>query len=263
MDATVEYFADLQAALGDTDDRDARRVKAILILANPDHAVQLLAAYQEWRDRPSDRSGGDSAEPVRTGDKPEIDWSRLLPVVQLFVHMYAGELADPLDVSDGIARVEGAGAVTEAWVREVLGPDARFRIQRVLDLAGQAPVDSYEIPNRHRQAVHLMTPADTFPFAPNTTRGNQIDHAVAYQHGADRPSGQSRLGNYGPMTTPHHRIKTNGCVDGQATLPGHLPLARSIRRDVPRGPHWDPTGGNPPHRHGAGVGGLSRSTRPR
>lgn len=34
----------------------------------------------------------------------------------------------------------------------------------MLDLAGQAPVDSYEIPDRHRQAAQLMTPADTFPW---------------------------------------------------------------------------------------------------
>lgn len=47
-----------------------------------------------------------------------------------------------------------------------------------MDIEGQAPVDGYEIPDRHRQAVHLMTPADTFPFASNTTRRKQIDHTV-------------------------------------------------------------------------------------
>ncbi|MGH3335598.1 MAG: hypothetical protein ACRDOZ_07235 [Nocardioides sp.] len=100
--------------------------------------------------------------------------------------------------------------MTEAWLRDRLGPDARFTIRPVLDLEGQAPVDCYEIPDRHRQAVQLMTPADTFPFASNTTRGKQIDHTVPYKGGEDRPSGQSRLGNYGPMTTHHHRIKTFG-----------------------------------------------------
>ena len=82
-----------------------------------------------------------------------------MPTVTLYVHTYAG--AEPT----GIARAEGHGPVTEEWVRAHLGPHARFTIRPVLDIAGQAPVDAYEIPDRHRQAVHLMTPADTFPGA--------------------------------------------------------------------------------------------------
>ena len=89
-----------------------------------------------------------------------------------------------------------------------------------MDIEGQAPVDGYEIPDRHRQAVHLMTPADTFPFASNTTRSKQIDHTEPYQHGAERPNGQSGLGNYGPMTTFHHRIKTFGRWTVKQPFPG-------------------------------------------
>jgi hypothetical protein len=207
LDATVDYVAEALAALGDTDSRDARRVKAILILANPAQAVELLAAYQRWRGR-------------SRCDKPEIDWSRLLPVVQLFVHMYSGDPADPEEVSEGIVRVEGAGALTESWLRETIGPHVRFTIHRVLDLAGQAPVDCYEIPDRHRQAVHLMTPADTFPFASTTSRSQQIDHTVAYVHGAVEGSGQSRIGNYGLMTPRHHRIKTFGKWAVKQPFPG-------------------------------------------
>ena len=69
--------------------------------------------------------------------------------------------------------MEGHGPVTDDWVRDVLGPTCRFKIQPVLDLAGQAPVDAYEIPDRHRQAVHLMTPADTFPFASSLSRSSR------------------------------------------------------------------------------------------
>jgi hypothetical protein len=86
------------------------------------------------------------------------------------VHTYAGPDAE------GVAPVEGHGPVTEDWLRRVLGPRARFKVQPVLDLAGQAPVDAYEIPERHRQAVQLMTPADTFPYASCTSRTMQVDH---------------------------------------------------------------------------------------
>lgn len=129
--------------------------------------------------------------------------------VQLFVHTYDGP------DREAIARVEGHGPVTASWVRDVLGPRARFTVRPVLDLASQAPVDAYEIPDRHRRAVHLMTPADTFPFATCTSRQMQVDHTVPYEEG-----GESGVGNYGPMTTTHHRLKTHGRWQVQQPFPG-------------------------------------------
>ena len=143
------------------------------------------------------------------GAEPGTELADLLPQVQLFVHTYAGP-----DRED-IVRVEGHGPVTEAWVRQFLGPRARFTIRPVLDLAGQAPVDAYEIPERHRRAVHLMTPADTFPFASSTSRSMQVDHTIPHARG-----GVSGVGNYGPMTLRHHRIKTHGRWQVQQPFPG-------------------------------------------
>jgi len=127
--------------------------------------------------------------------RAEVD---LLPTVNLYVHLY------PDHDTEGVLRVEGHGPVTEAWLRTVLGPTARFQVQPVLDLAQQAPVEAYEIPERHRQAVHLMTPADTFPYGSCTDRSMQIDHTVPYREG-----GATSVGNYGPLTTLHHRVKTH------------------------------------------------------
>jgi hypothetical protein len=144
-----------------------------------------------------------------TGAEPGTDLADLLPDVQLFVHVYNGPDREP------IARLEGHGPVTEEWLRCVLGPRARYTVRPVLDLEGQAPVDAYEVPDRHRQAVHLMTPADTFPFASCTTRTMQVDHTVPYDAG-----GESKVGNYGPMTLRHHRIKTHGRWQVQQPFPG-------------------------------------------
>lgn len=95
------------------------------------------------------------------------------------------------------------------WSRFELLVLAAVKAADVLDIEGQAPVDAYEVPDRHRQAVHLMTPADTFPHSPNLSRSQQIDHTIAFQHGAAaKGAGQSRLGNYGKLTVLHHRIKT-------------------------------------------------------
>jgi hypothetical protein len=210
FDARVHWIADILASLGDTDDRDARRVKAIAVLANPHVAVALIEAFVEWRDRPA--CPVDDDEPEGTGERPELDWAEVMPAVTLHVHTYAGQ--EPTDT----ARVERHGPVTEEWVRRHLGPHARFTVRPVLDLAGQAPVDSYEIPDRHRRAAHLMTPADTFPWGASTARTQQIDHTRPFVRGG--PPGQSRVGNYGPMTTFHHRIKTHGGWQVEQPFPG-------------------------------------------
>lgn len=157
---------------------DQRRVHAVLLMANP---------------------GASADTPVQ----------ELLPKVTLYLHHYAGPDAGP------IARLEGHGPVTEAWVGRVLGPRCKVKVQPVMDLAGQAPIDAYEIPDRHRQAVHLMTPADTFPYASSLSRKQQVDHTIPYDEG-----GASEVGNYGPMTTRHHRIKTHGGWQVQQPFPG-------------------------------------------
>ena len=144
-----------------------------------------------------------------TGAADDTDLADLLPGVTVFVHTYAGP-----DAED-VVRVEGHGPVTTDWVRQTLGPKARFTIRPVLDLAGQAPVDAWEIPDRHRQAVHLMTPADTFPFASSTSRSMQVDHTIPHARG-----GISGIGNYGPMSRRHHRIKTHGRWQVQQPFPG-------------------------------------------
>ena len=199
LDARVQWFADVLASLGDTDDVDARRVKAVALLADPVRAMRLVEQFTRWRD------GGDAA-------RPDLDWSTVMPTVTLHVHTYAG--AEPT----GTARAEGHGPVTDAWVRAHLGTHARFTIRPVLDIEGQAPVDAYEIPDRHRQAVHLMMPADTFPWGASTSRDQQVDHTVAYRTGG--PPGQSRVGNYGPMTAFHHRVKTHGGWQVRQPFPG-------------------------------------------
>ena len=184
------------------------------------------------------------------GTRAGVDLGDLLPRVTLFVHLdgraerEVDEHGEPLE---RVARVEGHGPVTESWLREVLGPHARFSVTPVLDLAGQVPVDAYEIPQRHRRAVRLMTPADVFPFASCTSPGMQVDHTVPHD-GAATQGGPSAIGNYGPMTTTHHRIKTHGRWQVQQPFPGIY-----VWRD-PHGAHYlvDHTGTRripepPPH----------------
>ena len=166
-----------------------------------------------------------------------IDYAAPLPTVVVYVHLY-GEVD-----SDGIARVEGTGALTEAGVREHLGEHAKFTIRPGLRHRGTGAVDAYQIPDRHRRAVHLMTPADTFPYSPSTSRTQQIDHTIAFRHGAAAiGAGRSRVGNYGPVTI-RHRIKTFGGWQVQQPFPGIYLWRDPLRCPLPRRPNR-----HPPHR---------------
>ena len=169
--------------------------------ARAEHVTGALADPEAGSELQADARRVEAVLRMATGADDDVPVSDLLPRVQLYVHTYGSPDGQP----SGVARVEGHGPVTTDWVRTVLGASCRFRITPVLDLAGQAPVDAYEIPDVHREAVHLMTPADTFPFAASLARSKQVDHTVAHASG-----GPSAVGNYGPMTTLHHRIKTFG-----------------------------------------------------
>ena len=115
-----------------------------------------------------------------------------------------------------VARMEGHGPVTTAWVRHLVGHVAtKARVTPVIDLAGQAPVDAYEIPARLREAVHLIHPGDAFPFASGTTRRVDLDHNLPYAGG-----GPTSVGNLAPLNRTHHRIKTHGDWEARQPFPG-------------------------------------------
>ena len=239
IDATVAYLADALAAQGHCGTLDERRVLAVLLMANPAQALGLMRLYRQGRAgrhsevfetgvRPSSTTVEDEQEcsdqgpfsgdttaperPARLGDI--VDAATLLPDVTLYVHLS--------DDPTGVARVEDPTGVqapiTAEWVRRWLGPHCRFTIKPVLVPEQQTPVDAWEVPARHREAVHIMSPADVFPWAANTTRRVQIDHTMPYDpHG---PPGQSGIGNYGPLTVFHHRLKTHGHWQVAQPFPG-------------------------------------------
>jgi hypothetical protein len=194
----------------------------------------------------------------------------LLPSLTLNLHLAAETLAEG---AGGVVRWEGEGPVTHRFVHEQLRPLHAYRIQPVIDLSAQAPVDAYEIPDRHRRAVLLRTPADAFPYSSRLAAdgGVDIDHTDPWQPtGAPGASGaseapespeqrwRSRLDSYGPLGRFHHRIKTHGHwtvrqpfegielwrdPHGQIYLVDHTGTHRITRPGVSAGParpHDDP-----------------------
>jgi hypothetical protein len=196
FEATVDRLADSLGALGDPSSKDVRRARAIGVIAHPQQALELL----------------DGAAP------PATPTARAKAVLN--VHIAADSVAGAGD--NPVARVEDLGPATLQQVKDWLGR-CDVTVRPVLDAAGVAPVDGYEIPDRMREAVHLTIPADAFPYASSTSRRTDLDHTVAYlppAHGG--PPGQTAIGNLAKLTRQHHRIKTHGRWQVTQPYPGVL-----------------------------------------
>ncbi|WP_292604198.1 HNH endonuclease signature motif containing protein [Nocardioides sp. REDSEA-S30_B4] len=196
------------------------------------HAVALLAGGLATK-------GSDSTSDLP--DLAELDVRGLLPATTLVVHLYGGthhtdpETGEQITVPPGrdhdetgqpldhVARIDGHGAVSETWLREVLGPHTHVQVLPVLDIDGLAPVDAYEVPARHRRAVQLRHPVETFPWghAASTSRHVQIDHEIPWSR--EPGGGATDVANLGPLHTFHHRLKTHGGWQVREPFPGiHL-----------------------------------------
>ncbi len=178
--AMVDRVAAVLAEEGDTDPVDVRRSKAIGILASPAGALLLLqrSAERDTQDADAQAGHGEAESEtcpscdgtgVASGDatpflRPPVDLSkvdpkRLLPQATLYVHLSQAALDG---VGGGVARVENLGPVTVDQVAAFLG-HRNVRVVPVIDVAGQAPVDGYEVPDRMREALHLRQPGVCVP----------------------------------------------------------------------------------------------------
>lgn len=105
--------------------------------------------------------------------------------------------------------MEGVGPITVAQAREFLR-HANVTLRPVIDLAADHPVDSYEVPTRMREQLHLRTPSCVFPFSGNLSRRKDADHTTPYLEPArGGPPGQTRIGNLGTLGRTAHRVKTH------------------------------------------------------
>ena len=155
-----------------------------------------------------------SGEGAVTGDpaaftKPvRVDPKKLLPPATLYIHLSQDSFTR--DPNTGVARFEGYGPISVAQAREFLGTHCAVTIKPVIDIAGQVPVDAYEVPAAMGEALHLRNLADVFPFGTNMSRKKDKDHSVPYlSPDKGGPPGQTNMGNLGPLIRFHHRIRTH------------------------------------------------------
>lgn len=136
----------------------------------------------------------------------ELDPAKLLPTVVLVVHL-AGE---SLESGSGVCRVPGIGPTTMGLVKDWLGHH-RVTVRPVIDLNDlPAPVDCYEIPDRHKQHLFLQWPGSRFPWS-TSIDGLEVDHVHPYRDLADGgPPAQTDIASLTPLAKREHRAVTHG-----------------------------------------------------
>jgi len=206
LDATIAHLAEALKALGEDLPPDELRVLAVLVLANPHQAVRILEAYRAQRSTPTP------------------DPADLLPQVVLYVHAYRG--AEPT----GIVRVEGVGPVTATWLRDTLGPHARFTVKhrprgagsgrRGRDPRPTAPGRAPDDAGRHLplRLQHLLEPTDRPHRGLRPRCGRRCGSVAHRELRADdtRPPLDGGASEASVSKSPDHDLRA---VDGHATFP--------------------------------------------
>ncbi len=239
---------------------DERRAEALALLGNELEATRILAEArqpdlfaEEFAAAVQPVAGEDPEEPIEESelhpslrDQPGpsvdlesvifkaaieklvagLDPALLLPTSTLIVHI----AAESLESGAGICRVPGIGPTTMGTVKDWLGHD-RVKVVPVVDLNNvPAPVDAYEIPDRHKRYLRFARPGSSFPWSTATGR-LELDHSVPYRSMDEGgPPGQTSVDGLAPMAKREHRAITHGGWLRRQPEPGTM---------IFRSPHGD------------------------
>lgn len=247
FDRTVSTIAATTRMLGHSGDLGVRRAHAVGLLADPQRALDLLAAA-DLSD--PDRNVDPDADPTvcvaeDAAYAPATPFRGGHGGATLVVHVTDHDLLDhaPLDGRVGVARSPELGPVLTARLQSWLLTAATVTITPVLDLdpdtAWIAPVDQHDPPARMAQAVRLRDETCVYPHCGRRSERCDLDHIVEYvplDEGG--PPGQTRPANLAPLCRRHHRAKTFDAFTYRRVPDGSyewtLPSGRRITTDPPR-----------------------------
>ena len=214
LDQTLNRVAHDLRTLGDTDPHDVRRATAVGILADPQHALDLMTGSTYGYGHPD---GAGAASLVTAGPAPKP-----APSHTLYLHLTLGELVAAAH-GTGVGTLERLGPATTdliaTWLTSTStgqthatnNPGPTIRVRPVLDLASDPAVDRHDPPPLVRDHVQLRDAHCVFPGCHRDSRGCDLDHVEPYvlltEGGAP---GQTRPSNLAPLCRTHHRVKTHG-----------------------------------------------------
>ena len=210
IDQVAHALADthVPADAEDVPTMDQFRAQAAELLADPYATTRLLDGPDE--DDTASSEGEESAPDPEPAPSPEpssapssVRRPRRKPatvVVHIDQRVLSGEV-------DGVARVDGIGALLREQVTELLrGRDVT--VQPVVDLNVGRAVNGYEHPTACKQRTLYRTSRDVFP---HSTRVGvaQLDHDHPIPYEANGPPGQTGDHNDAPLARRDHRAKTH------------------------------------------------------
>lgn len=268
FDHTVTTMAATMRSLGHHGDLGVRRAHAVGLLADPQKALDLLAAADITDpDRPvpvdddpaicvAEDAAYATPSPFR---RPGADTRDASGEVTLVVHvtdrdLLAGQHTTNASIDTrGVARSEELGPMLIGRLRSWLLTAAKVTIQPVLDLDPHTPtipaVDQHDPPAPMAAAVRLRDETCVYPHCGRSSQRCDLDHIIDYvpldQGG---PPGQTHPANLAPLCRRHHRAKTFSHYT-YARLPDGsyhwtLPTGTQVTTDPPT-PRPRP---EPPHR---------------
>jgi hypothetical protein len=197
FDRTVSDLAATLRRLGETDELDVLRSRAVGILADPQTALDLLTGQPFARTAPRRPPGS----------------------ANLFLHLDLATLADlAVQGVTGPVHDERHGIATTTlirdWFARWLGPDASLVVKPFLDLDDPGairPVNGHDPTDAMADLVRLRDPHCVFPGCTRPSRDCDLDHIEPYVSPDDGgPPGQTRPDNLAPLCRHHHRVKTHG-----------------------------------------------------
>jgi hypothetical protein len=188
LEHAIARRAKLLGELGDDDSLDVRRAKALGELAREDLMLDL---------------------PVPDPDTGQIMRSVPGRKSELVIHISAD---DPTVARFGNTRTPITAEQVKAWFSLT---NTSVIVRPVIDLNGDQPVDSYEIPDRLRRQVELRDHHCAYPYCTQPAERCDLDHVVSYAEG-----GQTSASNLAPASRGHHRMKTAGNATCRVLHPG-------------------------------------------
>ncbi len=242
FDHTVSTMAATMRSLGHEGEVEVRRAHAVGLLADPQAALDLLAA-------------ADIADPDRAVD-PEADPA--VCVAEDVAHEPANPFRTPsgeggevvlvfhvtdrdlLEERHGVAHSPTLGPVLVGRLRSWLLCAGKVSIAPVVDLdpAAHPPVDAHDPPARMAAMVRLRDETCVYPRCGRPSRACDLDHTDAYVPPSEGgPPGQTRPANLAPLCRRHHRAKTFGHFAYRRLPDGSyewtLPSATIVTTDPP------------------------------
>jgi hypothetical protein len=259
FDDAVAALAATLGELGHGGSLDVRRAKAVGVLADPQHALDLTATA----------ATGPSGVGDGSAMRPKARTRKRLGGTVIHVHLHTAAIHAPgtghqpgagtgigLGVGElsPVARIPQLGprptAAVQQWLAD-LAPGTQVTLTPVIDLAERISVDAHEAPPKLRAQVDALDAACVFPWCGREGRYD-VDHIEEYLDPADGgPPGQTSSTNLGKLCRYHHRVKTHTAWryrrEPDRALTWTSPLGKQYRVDhtgTIRLPDLEPPGSN-------------------